>query len=644
MTECRRLAGVRRRWWVIWLAGLVVGSAWGQGATVPYRSLVVLPVANETDSKRLVVWSLAWQILLQSRLRELPGIRVPELQTRPELIEQFAGGKLDVTTIAVRNQIAAELDADLLLAVTMLTGPPEWQLKAELIQPAVGPKPIFELPPITGEVPTVLVDTIVVAALKAALGVPDVTLAPYQPEPTAAQINQFASVYYLWPYRYPEDAQRGQLEKAVEQLTRLVRTPGGFWLTYWYYAQVMVAAGKGAEAAPVIQRWWGQRKREARANLLYGELLAALKRDSEAIPPLIEAANQSRGSLPAVDALAGCYKRTGKLDEAIAQYETASRNWPNVRPFHLSRGELALEARKFDVAMRAFRSAVQLNPAKPDAFRGLVASLMGLERHVEAYEAAKQWVGLAPDDLDALATLAVTGLKANDPAGVREAAEKVAKARPEDAKAQRTLGLVALGLNELEVAEQALAAAVKLDPKDVEAWRQLSNARLAADNLDGAAAALDEALKAAPDVERPQLQLDLALVQLYQTKYDEALANVEAAGQNLPTDPEPAYLKALILLYKDDPAAMVEAYAKALQLDPGAAGQGRQVIADVERMLESDAALHNAKLALGVLYEAAGRSRDARRRYREYLLAQPATPVRAYVEERIKALEAAGTP
>ena len=625
------------------LLALCAGLAEAQDR-VPYHCLTVLPAVNATTEKRLIVFGLSWQLLLQERLRELPGIQVVQLQDYPDLIEGFAGHKFDVTKLETRNQIAEQTGADTLLAVTITAGPPQWGLKAELIQPAVGPKPMAELPPVSGELPTVLGDAIVTNALKALLNVPEVTLEPYVPEVTGDMFQKFSYALWLWPYASPDDATKGQLAKSSPSLQRLV-AGDQLQLAYRQFMLAKLAEGKGAEASSVLTKYCQKHKREARAQFLLGEYLARQHQDLDALKPLTDAANKSKGSYATVTALADCYRRMGKLDEALGQYAAALRAWPNVWPFAQLQADMAFEAHRFEVAAKAYRQVAQLQPTMPEAYAGLTKSLLAqpnARNNEEAYQTARQLAALQPDNLDALALLARAGLAAGHATDIRNAAQKVAEGRQKDAEAQQMLGTIALQCEDYAAAETALAAAVKLAPKEAEAWRLLAQARLYGDKLDGAAQALAAALKVAPDVERPELLLELAEIDFYRGKYEEGVQSALAAAKLLPKDPSPLYAAARLEMWQGDAAKMVEHYLAALVLDPGAAGQGQQVIAELARITDENKGFHLAKLALAVLTEAAGRLRDARRLYKAYLAAPGTEAMADYARERVDAIDAAG--
>ncbi|MBI2297741.1 MAG: tetratricopeptide repeat protein [Armatimonadetes bacterium] len=458
----------------------------------------------------------------------------------------------------------------------------------------------------------------------------------------ARPAREFVATYWLWPYQRAADAKRGQLASAVEQWLQRLTQPNQFHLVYRMLALTAIAAGQTDGAVREVKSWVAKHGNDAVANAVAGDLYAAIGKDTDALPFLNKAANQTKGSLDTVDALARCLRRLGRVDEALDQYAVASRMWPNVLPFYLLRGDMALATQRYEVARAAYRSAMLQAPAETAALAGMTRALLGLERWEEAWAGAGQLLAATPNDPAAQVLYGEAGLRAGKLQEVKDVVALLAAAQPKDVAAQRIAGLVAFGLEDYAGADAALSAAVALDPKDAECWRRLAESRSLAGKYDEAVAALTEGLKSVADVDRAPLYLDLASANLYRQKYDEALAAEAEAEKVLPNSAEPLYLKAMILLYKGAPEELLKALAAALEKDPKAAGQGQQVIAEMERIVEQDAKFDDARLAVAVLYEADGRTRDARKRYREYLAAQPTSPVSEAVKARVAALEAGG--
>lgn len=642
MTEPRG----RRRGLPVLLLSLFLVTAAGAQNNLRFRTFGVLPAINKTENKRIIIWTLGWQYLIQERLRELPGLEVRRFELAPDLLTQFQAGKLDPSTIAVRNQIAQTLGADLLIAPTITGEGETWQLTADLLEPATGPKPVASVGPFTGAASLAVVDQLVTAVLKEALKVPEVTLPDHNvADADEKEIAAAVATIWLWPFNSPEHAKLGQLDKAPPLLARYVGRPSQLWLTYQRNIEVQLAAGNAKDLTTTMQRWASLRQtRDPLANLLMGQALLAAGNAADAKAWLVRAADQSKGSLAAIRTLAECYKKLGQIDEALGNYEQASKLWPNVRPLKLERAQLALSTGRLDAAIKSFQAAINLGPDKVDAYVGMVDALTQAGRGAEALPFARQWVTLAPDDLAAKTALGKAALAAGDLELAKSSAAAVLAKAAEDPAANLLLGQALYHLGDFVEAAKALTKATALDAKNVAAWRLLAEALVyqAEPDWAGANKALAAAIKAAPDVERPELVLLQGRILFWNQKYEPAAKAVAQAAELLPMSVEARYLLGDIQLYGGKPAEGMAAYAQALQLDPGAAGQGQQQIAYFEGEEAGGRAFDNGKLALGYLYQACGRNRDARKKYNEYLSSGSAADMGDWVRERLAELDAAG--
>ena len=635
-----------RRGLLLLLLGAMLVTSAGAQSSLKFHTFAVLPAVNETGNRRIVIWQLGWQYLIQERIRELPGLEVRRLERAPELLTQYQAGKLDPSTIAVRNQIAEAVGAEYLIAPVIVSEGDAWELKADLIQPATGPKPVASVGPFTGEKSLAVVDQLVTAVLKAALNVPEVTLQDHNVgDADEREISAAVASVWLWPFNSPEYAKEGQLDKALPVLTRYVGKPSQLWFTYQRFLEMKRASGAAKEAAQAMQRWAQTRQtRDPLVNLLMGEAQVADGNAEAAKIWLVRAADQSKGSLASVRALADAYRRLGQIDEALANYEQAAKLWPNVRPLRLERAQLALANARFDVAIKAFQSAINLAPDKADAYSGMVDALQQANRGAEALPFARQWVTLAPDELAARTAVAKAALSAGELELAKQSATEVLAQKADDPAANLLLGQALYGLNDFDAAAAPLAKATELDAKNITAWRLLAETLVYKSEPDfaGANKALVAAIKAAPDVERPELMLLQGKLAFWNQKYAPAAKAVGEAAALLPMSAEARYLLGDIQLYAGQPAEAMAAYAEALQLDPQAAGLGQQQITYYEQEEAEGRAFDNGKLALGYLYQAAGRNRDARKKYTEYLNSGSASELGDWVRERLAELDAAG--
>ncbi|MGD8717596.1 MAG: tetratricopeptide repeat protein [Candidatus Zixiibacteriota bacterium] len=151
----------------------------------------------------------------------------------------------------------------------------------------------------------------------------------------------------------------------------------------------------GASAAPPV---------EAETPGL--EELIRTGRYEEAIAVLLEICAPD-GDLDSRFRLAYCYERSGRLEEARAEYEYCARLDPDRPEIYYNLGVVLSELGRHDDAARAFEEALLLNPGHVDAnFNCGLAHYYGREP-VQAIRFFREARALAPDDLAILCGLAL---------------------------------------------------------------------------------------------------------------------------------------------------------------------------------------------------------------------------------------------
>lgn len=607
---------------------------------VPFRTIIVLPAKNNTESNRLSYFAPAWQYLIQERLRLLPGLHTPRLSENPTALGEAMNRRFDPEDAAARDRAAAPFYADLILLPVMAAGAPDWEIGMRVYRPGTA-EPVADIPAAKGTDPAVVGDNVLTAALQQALSQPSLALAA-NPD-TAIREDDFrllASWIYRWPFC---DADQGNLprdgtaKQLADQITKDFLWRSQFSLVVQHAVFCYVAAGDGAAAVRAAQTYAQRRTREARARYLHGVALAGSGDQAAAIEHLTEAANLTKGAVQMVDALAAAYLKRGESDKAVQQYDAALQLWPRVLPFQLKRGEMALAARDYETAIRSYQNAAAVQPPRPQALRGLIDALVAAGRTGEAFGAAQQLSALLPGDAGALLLVAETGLAAGDFAAARAAAQAVVEQDAKSAAGQRLLGQAALALEDYPAAEAALAAAVALEPDRAATYALLADARLLTDNLDGAAEALAAGIGKTNGTEAARLKLALARVEYYRGNWDAGLAQLAEARAALPDDLGSYYLEANLLLYKGDLMPAAQAFLAAFERDADGA-LAAQTAAELAEAVAAGGA-PGLKLGLAMCYHQAAATREARRYYREFLQTQPPAEVAAFVQEQLAALE-----
>ena len=132
-----------------------------------------------------------------------------------------------------------------------------------------------------------------------------------------------------------------------------------------------------------------------------GQILVAMNRPAEALPFLERAVEAEPFSLVARFDLAVAYGRSGKLKEAVEQYETLARSGDtDIRVQH----NLGLALRQLGrnaEAAAAFERATALAPDRAPGWLGLALSLEADGRGGEAATALERYLSLEPSGPDA---------------------------------------------------------------------------------------------------------------------------------------------------------------------------------------------------------------------------------------------------
>ena len=195
--------------------------------------------------------------------------------------------------------------------------------------------------------------------------------------------------------------QTAQYDKAVSLYQAAVaRSPKDPALAF-QYAQALEQSGKHAEAAQAFEQDAALAPKDARAPFYAGMLYHQTGNDAKAAADLEKAlALGAEDKYSAHMVLAEIDAHAGKTDAAIQEYTLASAAKPTDFSAVANRGVLNQNAGKKADAVAAYRQALTLKAATPQAQAQVQASLAGL---------------LAPDSPEEAATL-LTQAAQNDPA------------------------------------------------------------------------------------------------------------------------------------------------------------------------------------------------------------------------------------
>jgi serine/threonine protein kinase/tetratricopeptide (TPR) repeat protein len=185
------------------------------------------------------------------------------------------------------------------------------------------------------------------------------------------------------------------------------------------------------------------------------------------------------GNAGAHAALGLAYRRTGRLDEAIAEFQQAIQLKPENAPAHRGLAELLAEKGMLDEAIAEFQKAIQLHhkgEVEKEAFFAGLAGALALKGQSEpARSALEEALKLAPRSALVnnqfawfLATHA--DAKFRNPGRAVELAEKVISLAPGNANFLNTLGVARYRLGKWKDSITALSKSVRLGGGDSNDW------------------------------------------------------------------------------------------------------------------------------------------------------------------------------
>lgn len=236
--------------------------------------------------------------------------------------------------------------------------------------------------------------------------------------------------------------------------------------------------------------------------------------------------------------LAGALLRLGRVDEAIAEYETAVRLDPGSAGLRLALGD-ALTRREgpSEAAIARLREATEIDPGLSLAHLHLGEVLLRAGRPGDAVEPLRRAESLDPQSRFAHLGLARALARTGDIDGARAELAGLLEVNPGDGVAARELARLLASAGRTEEARSVLDAglAVASEPAEREKLRLLrADLRLAGDDLAGAVVDYRDALAVLPEEPTAWFNLGTALARL--GRFDEAAAALVEAARREPAD------------------------------------------------------------------------------------------------------------
>ncbi|HUI05468.1 MAG TPA: tetratricopeptide repeat protein [Verrucomicrobiae bacterium] len=200
-------------------------------------------------------------------------------------------------------------------------------------------------------------------------------------------------------------------------------------------------------------------------------------------------------------------EKTGRTQEAIAQYEQALRINPNIAEVHNNLGLALAETGRTQEAVGHYEQALRINPDSAETYNNLAIALVGLGKLPAAVDLFEQALQIKPDFAEAHYNLGKAlrqSGKIEEAIGQYEAALGI---RPEYAEAHYNLGNAFLQVGRIDDAIGQYEQALRLKPNYAEAHYNLGVALEQSGRVEDAIRHWEQALRIKPDFSEAQSNL-----------------------------------------------------------------------------------------------------------------------------------------
>jgi tetratricopeptide (TPR) repeat protein len=221
-----------------------------------------------------------------------------------------------------------------------------------------------------------------------------------------------------------------------------------------------------------------------------------------------------------------------RLDEAIAQYQKSLTIRPDYAEAHNNLGNRLVHLHRLDEAMAHYRKALELKPDFIEAHNNLGNALADRGRLAEAMAHYQTALEIKPDYAEAHNNLGNALVRLNRINKAIAHYQKALEIEPDYADAHNNLGLALVRLNRIDEAIAHYQKAAKIKPDFAEAHGNLGNALAGRGRLDEAIAQYQQAVKLKPDY--AEAHNNLGIVLAGRGRLNEAIAQYQKAAEIKP--------------------------------------------------------------------------------------------------------------
>ncbi|MFC2161954.1 tetratricopeptide repeat protein [Acidobacteriota bacterium] len=226
------------------------------------------------------------------------------------------------------------------------------------------------------------------------------------------------------------------------------------------------------------------------------------------------------------------FRKSGRINEAIKEYESIINTWPMVPETHYNLGIAYMKQNRVNEAIQAYQKAAELNPNFNKAYANMGYAFLKQGNTEKAIQACEKALEIYPQYAEALSTLGAAFLLNENYKNAEEASLEALKLNEKLPGAHINMGTLYLKKAQSQNAIQEYTRAIELDSKNPEAHYNLGRVYL----LENRVLEAEEEFKEALELDPLYLKAmsNLALCYLKMELYENAAHVCERALDILP--------------------------------------------------------------------------------------------------------------
>ena len=256
----------------------------------------------------------------------------------------------------------------------------------------------------------------------------------------------------------------------------------------------------------------------------------------------------------------------GRVRQAEQIYQQILRiNSQDAEALHLL-GVVALQAKKYEVAVKLITQATKIDSEQSSFFNNLSVALIKQGKLEEAVQACQQAIKLKPNDAETHYNLGIALQKLDKLEQALTVYQKAIKIQPGNAEIYNNLGVILWKQGKLDESIQAYQNVIEIQPNYAEAYNNLGNALQEQGKLDESIQAYQNAIEIQPDFAGYYSNLGNVLQE--QGKLDESIQAHQNAIEIQPNYAGPHNNLGNTLREQGKLDESIQAYQNAIEIQP----------------------------------------------------------------------------